>query len=85
MENENMMNEEVIEMTEGIVKASGFGKFVKFGVGAVVVTGVSVVTYKYAVKPLMKKIKNRKTAKITSIDELENGPVEFFSDEAVTE
>jgi len=62
MEQNEMTNNEVMEIAEEIVNV-GTGRGLKmfgFGVATVVVSGVA---YKYAVKPLIKKIKNKKEAK----------------------
>lgn len=57
--NEIMVNEKVIETTEGIATA-GSGKVFKVvaGVGLTVLGGF--VAYKYVIKPVMAKIKNKK-------------------------
>jgi hypothetical protein len=57
--NEIMVNEEVIETTEGIATA-GSGKVFKVaaGVGLTVLGGF--VAYKYVIKPVMAKIKDKK-------------------------
>ena len=57
--NEIMVNEEVIEMTEGIATASsGKGFKVTAGVGLRVLGGF--VAYKYVIKPIIAKIKAKK-------------------------
>jgi hypothetical protein len=57
--NEIMVNEEVIETTEGIATASsGKGFKVAAGVGLTVLGGF--VAYKYVIKPVMAKIKAQK-------------------------
>ena len=57
--NEIMVNEEVIETTEGIATASsGKGFKVAAGVGLTVLGGF--VAYKYVIKPVMAKIKAKK-------------------------
>ena len=57
--NEIMVNEEVIETTEGIATA-GSGKVFKVvaGVGLTVLGGF--VAYKYVIKPVIAKIKAKK-------------------------
>lgn len=57
--NEIMVNEEVIETTDGIATA-GSGKVFKVvaGVGLTVLGGF--VAYKYVIKPVIAKIKNKK-------------------------
>lgn len=57
--NEIMVNEEVIETTEGIATA-GSGKVFKkaAGVGLIVLGGF--VAYKYVIKPVVAKIKTKK-------------------------
>ena len=57
--NEIMVNEEIIETTEGIATASS-GKVFKVaaGVGLTVLGGF--VAYKYVIKPVMAKIKDKK-------------------------
>lgn len=62
MEDNIMTNEEVIELTEEIVDAKlgkGWKRF-RIGVVTVVVGGVA---YRYAVKPLVKKIKAKRAEK----------------------
>ena len=62
MENNEMINDEVVEIAEEIASA-GTGRGLKmFGLGAATVV-VGGVAYKFAVKPLIKKIKNKKEAK----------------------
>ncbi|MFA7675056.1 MAG: hypothetical protein WCY38_03220 [Endomicrobiia bacterium] len=57
--NEIMVNEEVIETTEGIATASsGKGFKVAAGVGLTVLGGF--VAYKYIIKPMVAKIKAKK-------------------------
>ena len=57
--NEIMVNGEIIEMTEEIATAgSGKGFKVAAGVGLTVLGGF--VAYKYVIKPVMAKIKNKK-------------------------
>ena len=57
--NEIMVNEEVIDITEGIATASsGKGFKVAAGVGLTVLGGF--VAYKYVIKPVMAKIKDKK-------------------------
>lgn len=68
---ENIMttNEEVVELTEEIVK-SGFGKSLKmFGIGAATVV-VGGVAYKYAVKPLITKWTDNRAAKKQAKEDL---------------
>jgi hypothetical protein len=57
------MNEEVMEVVEDFVAPNSFSKGLKICVGAAVVSGVGFVTYKYAVKPLVSKMKDKKEAK----------------------
>ena len=62
MDNE-FMNEEVVEVTEEIVKKAKTGKgLIGFGVGVATTLGCGVA-YKYVVKPLAKKWSARKAAK----------------------
>ena len=57
--NEIMANEEVIETTEGIATASSGKVFnVAAGVGLTVLGGLAA--YKYVIKPVMAKIKDKK-------------------------
>lgn len=57
--NEIMLNDEVMEVTEDIVKTgSGKGFKVAAGVGAIVLVGG--LAYKYVIKPTIAKIKAKK-------------------------
>jgi len=74
--NEIMVNEGVIETTEGIATAgSGKGFKVAAGVGLTVLGGF--VAYKYVIKPVMAKIKAKKeqrmiNAEVYDLDDAEN-------------
>lgn len=71
MENLNMTNEEVVEVTEEIAKAYGKGRTlgnVAAGAAMVIVGGV---TYKYVVKPAIKKIKTRRAEKKAAKEEID--------------
>ena len=76
--NEIMLNEDVIEVTEGIATA-GFGKGFKAaaGVGLISLGGFALggfLAYKYAIKPIAAKIKaKRKQQKMDAdFDEFED-------------
>lgn len=76
--NEIMVNEEVIETTEGIATASsGKGFKVVAGVGLIVLGGF--VAYKYVIKPVMAKIKAKKEQQRI------NAEVYDFNDAEITE
>ena len=58
--NEIMVNEEVIETTEGITTASS-GNGIKMAVGIIALAVIGGVgAYRYIVKPMMAKIKAKK-------------------------
>lgn len=65
METEIMTNEEFIEETEEVVKAVIGKKLKVFGIGVVTVV-VGGVTYKYVIKPIVKNVKAKWTAKKTA-------------------
>ena len=76
--NEIMVNEEVIETTEGIATASSGEVFkVAAGVGLTVLGGF--VAYKYVIKPVMAKIKAKKEQQRI------NAEVDDFDDAEVDE
>ena len=76
--NEIMVNEEVIETTEGIATASsGKGFKVAAGVGLTVLGGF--VAYKYVLKPVIAKIKTKKEQQM--IDEEVDNVIEREIDE----
>lgn len=62
MEAEIMTNEELIERTEEVAKAMFNRDLKMFGTGAVTVI-VSVVTYKYVIKPGINKFKVKRAEK----------------------
>ena len=57
--NEIMVNEKVIETTEGIATASS-GNGIKKAVGTGLTLLVGFVAYKYVIKPVVAKIKAKK-------------------------
>ncbi len=57
--NEIMVNEEIIETTEGIATA-GSGNGIKKVVGTGLTLLVGFVAYKYVIKPVVAKIKAKK-------------------------
>ena len=57
--NEIMLNEDVIEVTEEIATA-GFGKGFKVAAGVGLTSLGGFVAYKYAIKPIVAKIKAKK-------------------------
>lgn len=60
MENENIMNnEEVIEATAELANA-GLSKGFKIGIGVGVAVLVGGITYKYAVKPMLEKVRAKR-------------------------
>lgn len=71
--NEVLNNEEVIETTQEVFTESGNGSLIAAGVGLGLIA--SVVAYKYAVKPIVAKIKKHIQ------DKKEQN--EFFDDEIV--
>ena len=76
--NEIMVNEEIIETTEGIATAgSGKGFKVAAGVGLTVLGGF--VAYKYVLKPVIAKIKTKKEQQM--IDEEVDNVIEREIDE----
>ncbi len=71
MKNEIMVNEELIEVTEDVVRDGsnlGFKMAVGFGLGLL----VGVPTYKYIIKPIASKIRAKKEQRRTKT-EFENG------------
>lgn len=73
--NETIMNEEMMEtVVEETVKGDVLGTVFKTGGAAVLVGGVGYIAYKKVVKPLVKKIKSKKS-------ECEIEPVEMDFDE----
>lgn len=60
--NETIMNEEMMEtVVEETVKGDVLGTVLKAGGAAVLVGGVGFIAYKKVVKPLVKKIKSKKS------------------------
>lgn len=60
--NENIMNEEMMEtVVEEAVKGNNLETILKVGVGTAVVGAVGIIGYKKVVKPLVKKIKSKKS------------------------
>lgn len=68
MENTEIMNAEVVEATEEIVK-TGMSKGVKIAAGMGLAVVVGVVAYKYVAKPLIAKIKANHEQKKTVAEE----------------
>lgn len=78
MENDVMMNEEVIEVTEELAEVESNKGLIALGVGAAVIVGV--IAYKKIVKPVVAKIKAKKADKeVAEIEDVE--VVEVDSDE----
>lgn len=65
MENTEIMNNEVIEVTEEIAK-TGLSKGVKVAAGIGLTVVVGVIAYKYVGKPVIAKIKAKIEQKKTS-------------------
>lgn len=59
--NEVLNNEEVIETTQEVLTESGDGSLIAAGVGLGLLA--SVVAYKYAIKPIVAKIKKHRQDK----------------------
>ena len=77
--NEIMANEEVMEVTENIVKA-GTGKGFKVAAGVGLVAIVGGLAYKFVIKPAIAKFKSKND----EADYVEVNPVEY-SEEAEEE
>lgn len=65
--NEIMTNEEVKGVTDVVMSSNSGGK-VALVAGLGLVVGVSALTYKYAVKPLVVKVKTKKNFKHDTSD-----------------
>lgn len=57
MENTKIMNNEVIEATEEVIKNTGMSKGVKIAAGVGLSVVVGYVVYKYVAKPVVANIK----------------------------
>lgn len=57
MESTEIMNNEVIEATEGIIENAGMGKGIKVATGIGLSVVVGVIVYKYVAKPVIANIK----------------------------
>ena len=67
MENQEIINDEVIEATEDVMEAGlSKGFKVTIGIGLAVLAGG--LTYKYAVKPMIDKIKAKREEQKTEED-----------------
>lgn len=74
------VNEEAVEVVEEVVMNGKLTKGLKVCAGVAVVSGVGFVTYKYAVKPLVAKIKDKREAKKASKPELHVINTEYSED-----
>lgn len=84
MDANEMMNEEVMEATEEIVN-SGSGKGFKVAAGVGIAVLVGGVAYKYAVKPLVAKIKAKKEQKKAEAEAKDYIDAEIVEDSEDTE
>lgn len=57
MENTKIMNNEVIEATEEVIKNTGMSKGIKVAAGIGLSVVVGVIVYKYVAKPVIANIK----------------------------
>ena len=74
MENNEIINDEVIEVTTDLA-TTGLSKRFKIGLGVGLTVLAGRVTYKYVIKPVIKKIKAKRAleeAEAEYLDELEN-------------
>ncbi len=82
MNDEMIVNEEVVEMTEDIIDNSGKGLKTAGGIGLAVLGGI--ITYRYIVRPIVDKIKSKKELKNMS-EEVDDTIMEVVIEEQHTE